>query len=189
MGEKITVDSATLVNKAFEVVEAHWLFGLGEEAIEVLIHPESIVHGLVEFRDGSVLAQMGLPDMRLPIRYALTWPERVEADVKPLSLAAVRALHFEEPDLARFPALGLGWELIRRGGTAGAVAVRANEVAREAFLRGRLPFPRVYEVIRRVLDEHREEPVTGLTEVERAEAWAEGRAGEVMEQVAGSRAG
>ena len=184
MGEKITVDSATLVNKAFEVVEAHWLFGLGEEAIEVLIHPESIVHGLVEFRDGSVLAQMGLPDMRLPIRYALTWPERAKADLKPLSLAAVGELHFEEPDLERFPGLGLGWELIRRGGTAGAVAVRANEVAREAFLRGQLPFPGIHEVIRRVLDEHQEEPVTALAEVERAEAWAEEQARKVVEHIA-----
>jgi 1-deoxy-D-xylulose-5-phosphate reductoisomerase len=184
MGEKITVDSATLVNKAFEVVEAHWLFGLEEEAIEVLIHPESVVHGLVEFRDGSVLAQMGTPDMRLPIQYALTWPERADAGWKPLSLAAVGALHFAEPDLERFPGLGLGWELIRRGGTVGAVAVKANEVAREAFLRGQLSFPSIYEVIRRVLDEHEEKPVTGLEDVTRAEAWAEKQAGKVVEQVA-----
>jgi 1-deoxy-D-xylulose-5-phosphate reductoisomerase len=184
MGEKITVDSATLVNKAFEVVEAHWLFGLEGEAIGVLIHPESVVHGLVEFRDGSVLAQMGLPDMRLPIQYALTWPERADAGWKRLSLAAVGGLRFAEPDLARFPGLGLGWELIRRGGTAGAAAVKANEVAREAFLGGRLSFPCIYQVIRRVLDEHREKPVTGLDDVEQAEAWAEKQAGRAIEQIA-----
>ena len=183
MGEKITVDSATLINKAFEVVEAHWLFGLDGEAIGVLIHPESVVHGLVEFRDGSVLAQMGLPDMRLPIQYALTWPERAEACGKGLSLAAVGRLRFTEPDLGRFPGLGLGWELIRRGGTSGAAAVRANEVARGAFLGGRLPFPCIYEVIRRVLDEHREEPVTGLDDVERTEAWAEQQAQKALTQV------
>jgi 1-deoxy-D-xylulose-5-phosphate reductoisomerase len=183
MGEKITVDSATLVNKAFEVVEAHWLFDLEGEAIGVLIHPESVVHGLVEFRDGSVLAQMGLPDMRLPIQFALTWPERAEASGKLLSLAAVGQLRFSEPDLQRFPGLGLGWELIRRGGTSGAAAVRANEVARGAFLEGRLSFPSIYEVIRRVLDEHREEPVTGLEDVERTEAWAEQQAEKALTQV------
>ena len=183
MGDKITVDSATLINKAFEVVEAHRLFGLEGEAIEVLIHPESIVHGLVEFRDGSVLAQMGLPDMRLPIQYALTWPERAEACGKLLSLATVGQLRFSAPDLKCFPGLGLGWELIRRGGTSGAAAVRANELARGAFLEGRLSFPRIYEVIRRVLDEHREEPVTGLEDVERTEAWAEQQAEKALTQV------
>jgi len=173
MGAKITIDSATLVNKAFEVVEAHWLFGLTGAQIEVLIHPESVVHGLVEFCDGSVLAQMGRADMRPPIQYALTWPGRQPTELKPLALDVLGNLHFERPDLERFPALGLGWELIERGGTSGAVAVRANEVAREAFLRGELAFPRIYEVVRQVLDEHQEQPVTELAAVYEAEGWAE----------------
>ena len=176
MGRKITVDSATLINKAFEVVEARWLFGLEAERIEVLVHPESVVHGLVEFRDGTLLAQMGRPDMRLPIQYALTWPDRLPTGLEPVRLAEVGALRFARADLERFPALGLGWEVLRRGGTAGAVAVRANEVARAAFLDGRLAFPAVYRVIRRVLDEHREQPVEGLAQVREAEAWAEERA-------------
>ncbi len=184
MGEKITVDSATLVNKAFEVAEAHWLFGLGEDQIDVLVHPESIVHGLVEFCDGSVVVQMGVPDMRVPIQYALTWPERAPMGLGSLSLAEVGALHFEQPDLERFPALGLGWELIRRGGTAGAVAVRANEVARAAFLRGELAFTDIYEVVRQALDEHREQPVRELADVREAEVWAERQSRAVVARLA-----
>jgi len=189
MGRKITVDSATLVNKAFEVVEAGWLFGLEPERIGVVVHPESIVHGLVEFHDGSLLAQMAQPDMRLPIQYALTWPERLPTGLASVDLAEVGALHFERPDLERFPALGLGWEVLRRGGTAGAVVVRANEVARAAFLAGRLPFTGVYEVIRRVLDEHREQPVEDLTQVRRVEAWAEEKARAAVEDLGGGGEG
>jgi len=180
MGAKITIDSATLMNKAFEVVEAHWLFGLGVDEIDVVVHPESIVHALVEFCDGSVVAGMGLPDMRLPIQYALTWPERKPTRLKPLVLEEVGSLHFRAPELDRFPALGLGWEIIERAGTAGAVAVRANEVAREAFLQGRLAFPHVYQVIRRALDAHEERPVTDLTTLEAAETWAGELAHEVV---------
>lgn len=189
MGRKITVDSATLVNKAFEVVEAGWLFGLEPERIEVVVHPESIVHGLVEFHDGSLLAQMAQPDMRLPIQYALTWPERLPTGLASVDLAEVGALHFERPDLERFPALGLGWEVLRRGGTAGAVVVRANEVARAAFLAGRLPFTGVYEVIRRVLDEHREQPVEDIAQVRRVEVWAEEKARAAVEDLGGGGEG
>jgi len=184
MGDKITVDSATLMNKAFEVVEAHWLFGLEPGRVEVLTHPESIVHGLVEFCDGSVLAQLGLPDMRLPIQYALTWPEREPTGLRPLELGEIGSLNFRKPDLGRFPALGLGWEIVERGGTAGAVVVRANEVARSAFLRGELDFTAVYEVIRRVLDEHDEQSVTEVGALRSAGVWAEAKARDAVKALA-----
>ena len=154
MGRKITIDSATLMNKALEVIEAHYLFDLPAEQISVLIHPESTVHALVEFVDGSVLAQLGPPDMRMPIQYALTYPDRQPAPWPRLDLAALGALHFEQPDVRRFPALGLGFEVVRRGGTAGAVLSGADEVAVEAFLDGRIRFSDIVPVVERVLRTH-----------------------------------
>jgi len=151
MGPKITIDSATLVNKALEVIEAHHLFGLEADEIGVLIHPESTVHSLVEFVDGSVIAQLGPPDMRMPIQYALTYPERRSAPWDRLDLAALGRLHFEEPDLEKFPALRLGFEVVRRGGTLGAALSGADEVAVQAFLAGRIRFNDIVPLLERVL--------------------------------------
>ncbi len=151
MGKKITIDSATLMNKALELVEAHFLFGLPPERIEVLVHPQSIVHGMVEFVDGSVVAQMGRPDMRLPIRYALCYPERRGPAFEPLDVKDLASLTFEPPDRARFPALSLGEDAVRMGGTAGAVLNGANEVAVGRFLAGEIAFPAIAETVGAVL--------------------------------------
>jgi len=172
MGPKITVDSATLMNKALEVIEAHHLFGLGAAEIEVLIHAESTIHSLVEFVDGSVIAQLGPPNMRTPIQYALTYPERRPAPWPRLDLAALGRLHFEAPDAGRFPALGLGFEVVRRGGTLGAVLAAADEVAVRAFLDGRLRFTEIVPLVRRVLDAHEWVGQTDLDTVLAADAWA-----------------
>ncbi len=136
MGPKITVDSATMMNKALEIIEARWLFDLKPKQIEVIIHPESIIHSFVEFTDGSILAQMSPPDMRLPIQYALLYPERVAGPARRLDWSQLGALHFEQPDLDTFPALELGYEVARRGGTCGAVLNAANEAAVSGFLDG-----------------------------------------------------
>jgi len=153
MGRKVTVDSATLMNKTMEVVEAHWLFDLPGEQIEVVIHPESVVHGLVEFRDGSVLAQMGQPSMATPIAFALYYPERAPRAAAELGLPALGSLHFEPVDQERFRALRLGYEAIRRGPAAGAALNAANEVAVEAFLAGELQFGRIVEIVEEVLNQ------------------------------------
>lgn len=152
MGRKISVDSATMLNKGLEVIEAKWLFGVGPDAIEVLIHPQSIVHSLVEFLDGSVLAQMSNPDMRVPIAHALGFPERIDSGARALDLAAIGKLTFERPDLKRFPCLGLAYEALALGGTAPAILNAANEIAVEAFLAGRLPFTAIAAVIAQALE-------------------------------------
>ncbi len=152
MGRKISVDSATMMNKGLEVIEARWLFDVEPERIEVLIHPQSIVHSLVEYHDGSMLAQLSTPDMRVPIAHALAWPERIESGARTLDLAAIRNLSFEKPDPARFPCLGLAYAALRTGGTAPAVLNAANEVAVEAFLARRLPFTGIPAVISSTLD-------------------------------------
>jgi 1-deoxy-D-xylulose-5-phosphate reductoisomerase len=152
MGRKISVDSATMMNKGLEVIEACWLFGTTPSHIDVAIHPQSVVHSLVRYVDGSVLAELGHADMRTPIAHALAWPERIEAGVEPLDVTAMSALEFERPDLARFPALALALEAARAGGTAGAILNAANEVAVERFLAGALPFPRIAEVVERTLE-------------------------------------
>jgi 1-deoxy-D-xylulose-5-phosphate reductoisomerase len=154
MGPKITVDSATLMNKALEVIEARWLFDVSAEKIDVVIHPQSLVHSFVEFIDGSVLAQLSPPDMRLPIQYALTWPERVSGPAKRLNWQELSCLQFEQPDQETFPALQLGYEVARRGGTCGAVLNAANEVAVQRFLDGTLNFLDIPSVCRQVLDQH-----------------------------------
>lgn len=147
MGRKISVDSATMLNKGLEVIEAHWLFGLPATAIDVVIHPESIIHSLVDYVDGSMLAQLGNPDMRVPIAHALAWPERINSGVAPLDLVQMGALHFEAPDAKRFPCLGLAYGALRTGGVAPTVLNAANEVAVGAFLCHRLPFLRIAGVI------------------------------------------
>ena len=152
MGRKISVDSATMMNKGLEVIEARWLFDVEPASIEVLIHPQSIVHSLVEYQDGSMLAQLSNPDMRVPIAHALAWPERIESGAKTLDLAAIRSLSFEKPDPARFPCLELAYAALRTGGTAPAVLNAANEVAVEAFLARRLPFTGIPDVISGTLD-------------------------------------
>jgi 1-deoxy-D-xylulose-5-phosphate reductoisomerase len=143
MGRKISVDSATMMNKALEVIEAHWLFGLPGERIDVLIHPQSVIHSLVEYVDGSVLAQLGNPDMRTPIAQALSFPDRIDAGVTPLDLARVGALAFEAPDLTRFPCLALGYQALAAGGTAPAILNAANEIAVAAFLDGLIAYPAI----------------------------------------------
>ncbi len=153
MGAKITVDSATLMNKGLEVIEAHYLFSVPYERIEVVVHPQSIVHSLVEFKDGSVLAQLSLPDMRIPIAYALSYPERLDLGLKRLSLVEVGCLSFERPDPSRFPCLRLAEEAGRRGGFWPAVLNAANEEAVDAFLKRRIAFTQIPEVIERVLEE------------------------------------
>jgi 1-deoxy-D-xylulose-5-phosphate reductoisomerase len=151
MGRKISVDSATMMNKGLEVIEAHWLFGAPQERIAVVIHPQSIVHSMVEYRDGSTLAQLGQPDMRTPIAYALAYPERIESGVEPLDLTRIGRLDFHAPDAERFPCLGLAYAALRSGGTMPAVLNAANEVAVAGFLAGDIAFPRIARLIEDVL--------------------------------------
>lgn len=152
MGRKISVDSATMMNKGLEVIEAHWLFNAPADRIEVVIHPQSVIHSLVDYADGSVLAQLGNPDMRTPIAHALAWPDRIESGVAPLDLFAVGQLNFERPDPLRFPCLELAYRALRAGGNAAAVLNAANEIAVAAFLERRLPFLGIAEVIAAALD-------------------------------------
>ena len=185
MGRKISVDSATMMNKALEVIEARWLFDLAPERIEVLIHPQSIVHSLVEYLDGSLLAQLSNPDMRVPIAHALAWPERMESGVAPLDLSVVKNLSFERPDPARFPCLPLAYAALRAGGTASAVLNAANEVAVQAFLDNRLPFTGIGGVIETTLDRCGMHSAENLPAVLEADAQARRTAtGLVMAQAA-----
>lgn len=172
MGPKITIDSATLMNKALEVIEARWLFGLSAEQIDVIVHPESIVHSFVEFADGSVLAQLSPPDMRLPIQLALLHPERVGGPAKRLDWRALSALHFEQADRETFAALELGFEVARRGGTCGAVLNAANEAAVGRFLANDLAFLDIARCCRAVLDAHDYEPRPTLERLVALDAWA-----------------
>lgn len=151
MGRKISVDSATMMNKGLEVIEARWLFGVGPERIEVLIHPESVIHSMVDYSDGSVLAQLGNPDMRTPIAHALVWPERVESGVQSLDLVKIGRLSFHTPDLQRFPCLGLAYAALRAGGNAATTLNAANEIAVSAFLEGALRFDQIAQVVDAVM--------------------------------------
>jgi 1-deoxy-D-xylulose-5-phosphate reductoisomerase len=172
MGPRITVDSATLLNKGFEVIEARWLFGLPLERIEVLVHPQSIVHAMVHLRDGSLLAMMSSPDMRIPIQYALSYPERWPADWKPLDLGRLGRLEFEPPDLERFPCLALGMEAARRGGTVPAVLNAADETLVAALLAGRIHFSDLPSLLRDVVEAHDPMPATDVETILAADAWA-----------------
>ena len=151
MGKKISIDSATLMNKGLEVIEARWLFNVAPEQIEVVVHPQSIVHSLVEYQDGSMVAQLGIPDMRIPIAYALAYPERMPLAMPRLDLASCGSLEFEAPDHDRFPALQLAYHALRAGGTQPAVLNAANEVAVAAFLAGSIGFPQVTQVVAQTL--------------------------------------
>jgi 1-deoxy-D-xylulose-5-phosphate reductoisomerase len=153
MGPKISVDSATMMNKGLEVIEARWLFNAPGERIGIVIHPQSIVHSMVEYRDGSTIAQLGQPDMRTPIAYALSYPERIESGVEPLDLTRAGRLDFYPPDLERFPCLRLAFDALARGGTAPAVLNAANEIAVAGFLDGRMPFRRIGELIESVMSD------------------------------------
>jgi 1-deoxy-D-xylulose-5-phosphate reductoisomerase len=172
MGQKITVDSATMMNKALEIIEARWLFDFSPEQIDVVIHPQSIVHSLVEFIDGSVVAQLSPPDMKLPIQYALTWPERRPSPARKLDLTECLRLDFEPPDEDRFPALRLGREVAAAGGTAGAVVNAANEAAVANFLAGEMPFMEIVPACRAVLESHPFNADPTLTELLKLDAWA-----------------
>ena len=172
MGPKITVDSATMMNKALEVIEARWLFDLPPEKIDVVIHPQSIVHSLVEFVDGSVMAQMSPPDMRLPIQYALSYPDRVPGSARRLDLGQSFQLDFQPPDFDRFPALSLGLEVARAGGTAGAVLNAANESAVQHFLNGKLRFTQIVTACRDVLEKHTFDVNPSLDTLLKVDAWA-----------------
>jgi 1-deoxy-D-xylulose-5-phosphate reductoisomerase len=176
MGPKVTVDSATMMNKALEMIEAKWLFDLDADQIGVMIHPQSIVHSFVEFVDGSVVAQLSPPDMKLPIQYALTWPERWEGISPRMDWAARMSLEFYPPDFEAFPSLGLGYEVIRRGGTSGAVLSAANEVAVERFLSHDLRFTEIPRVCRSVLDAHEFCLSPTLPELLRMDEWARSEA-------------
>ena len=172
MGPKVTIDSATMMNKALEIIEARWLFDLPPERIDVLVHPESVVHSLVEFCDGSMIAQLGSPDMRTPIQYALTYPDRLPCPSQALDLSAHRRLHFEPPDTERFPALRLGHETARRGGTAGAVLNAANESAVELFRAGEIRFPEIVQVTEQALERHPFVCNPSLQDLLAADQWA-----------------
>jgi 1-deoxy-D-xylulose-5-phosphate reductoisomerase len=180
MGRKITIDSATLMNKGLEVIEARWLFAVRAERIEVLIHPQSLVHSLVEFVDGTVLAQLGVTDMRLPIQYALSHPERWEAAIPGLDLTKALRLEFEPPDRAKFPCLDLAYEALAGGGTLPAVLNAANEEAVSAFLDGRIPFPAIAESIQEVLRAEAKMPVSRLEDVLAADRRARTRAQDAL---------
>jgi len=184
MGPKVTVDSATMSNKAFEVIETRWLFDMPVEKIDVLVHPESIVHSLVEFVDGSVIAQLGLPDMCLPIQYALTYPERVEGIAERLRLEEVGKLTFEKPDLEKFRALALGFEVARTGGSAAVVFNAANEVAVQEFLAGRIKFVTIVELVEQCLNKHDVKRCVSLDEINEADAWARRKVIECLKQKA-----
>jgi 1-deoxy-D-xylulose-5-phosphate reductoisomerase len=169
MGPKITIDSATMMNKALEIIEAHWLFDLSAEQIDVIIHPQSIAHSFVEFDDHSILAQMGTPDMRTPIQYALTYPGRQDGCSKPLDWTTMKTLHFDQPDHDRFPSLGLAYRAIRSGGTAGAVLNAANEAAVAAFLGRRIRFVQIVQLVEQAMDAIAPAPVTSLDAVQEAD--------------------
>jgi 1-deoxy-D-xylulose-5-phosphate reductoisomerase len=185
MGAKITIDSATMMNKALEVIEASVLFGLPVSQIEVCIHPQSIIHSLVEFVDGSVLAQLGWPDMRLPIAYALTYPRRLPMNSEPLDLGKVAQLTFERPDFERFPALRLGYQAAEIGGTMPAVLNAANEVAVAAFLNGLLPFPGIPRVVEETMAAHTPGPLKNLAQVLAVNNWAREHAQDLVNRGAG----
>ncbi len=181
MGRKVSVDSATMMNKGLEVIEAHWLFGVPVAAIDVVIHPQSVVHSLVEYVDGSVLAELGHPDMRTPIAQALAWPERIASGVSTLDLARIASLTFEEPDRARFPCLRLAYDALAAGGTATVTLNAANEVAVAAFLAGRARFPAIHATCAEALSRTPVRAVTSIGDALDADAAARGVARAILD--------
>jgi 1-deoxy-D-xylulose-5-phosphate reductoisomerase len=187
MGRKVTIDSATLMNKGFEVIEAHWLFGVDPDRIDVVVERKSVVHSLVEFVDGTVVALLSEPDMRLPIQYALTYPDRMETRVKGLDFEAMGPISFEKPDYDRFPCLRLAFDAIRAGGTVPAVLSAADEVAVEAFLEGDIRFGDIYRILCEVVAGHKRLEADSLEAVMEADGWARREAGEIAGKVARRR--
>jgi 1-deoxy-D-xylulose-5-phosphate reductoisomerase len=183
MGRKVTIDSATMMNKGLEVIEAHWLFDLPAERIDVHIHPQSIVHSMVEYIDGAVIAQMGVPDMRTPIAYALSYPERLPLKIPALDLCELGKLTFEKPDQQKFPCLKLAYDALREGGSAPAVLNAANEVAVEAFLKGEISFLNISRIITSVLELPREDGIEHIDDVLRVDRWARTRARRVISEI------
>src|SRR5262245_34302308 len=172
MGKRITIDSATWMNKGLEVIEARWLFDVPAAKIDIMVHPQSVVHSMVEFVDGSVMAQLGTADMRQPIQYALTYPERLPSPVASLDWAAFQRLDFALPDRQKFPCIGLAYRAIEMGGTAPAVLNAADEVVVQAFLDRKIPFSVIPKVIAAALDAHDTQPAESLEAIMKADAWA-----------------
>lgn len=172
MGKKITIDSATLMNKGLEIIEAHWLFGIDGDHIEVLLHPQSIIHSMVEFLDGSIKSQMGVTDMKVPIQYALTYPERVQTDLVSLDLTSVGPLEFFAPDFEKFPCLRLAYQALRKQGTMPAILNASNEVAVQSFLDEKITFDRIPQTIESVMDKLENKPIAGLETLLEADAMA-----------------
>lgn len=177
MGRKITIDSATLMNKGLEVIEARWLFDMEPERIRVVVHPQSIIHSMVEYADGSVMAQLGSPDMRIPIQLALTWPERMKNGFSRLDLLRCGSLTFEEPDTRTFPCLALAYEALKAGGTMPAAVNAANEIAVELFLSGRISFADIPRIIEKVMHMHKVNTKPGLDDIIEVDGWARSTAG------------
>jgi 1-deoxy-D-xylulose-5-phosphate reductoisomerase len=184
MGRKISVDSATMMNKGLEVIEAHWLFGAPADLIEVVIHPQSVIHSMVSYCDGSVLAQLGNPDMRTPIAHALAYPERIDSGVAQLDITTIGTLQFEKPDFARFPCLALAFDALRAGGTAPALLNAANEVAVQAFLDTRIGFRDIDRVIARVMDENEHGAASSIDAVMAQDALARRAAQSIISSLA-----
>jgi 1-deoxy-D-xylulose-5-phosphate reductoisomerase len=183
MGPKISVDSATLMNKGLEVIEAHWFFQVPSERIEVMIHPQGVVHSLVEYVDGSIIAQLSIPDMRIPIAYALSYPQRLTMDLPVLNLHELNHLTFDPPDMEKFPSLKLAYEALETGGTLPAVLNAANEVAVEAFLQGRLSFDWIPRVVASTMQRHKATLLLDVEALLEADQWAKARASEVIQKV------
>lgn len=182
MGKKITIDSATLMNKGLEVIEAHWLFGIPADKIEVIIHPQSAIHSMVEYVDGSIIAQMSYPDMKLPIQYALFYPHRVASECRNLNLSEIGSLSFDKVDKSKFPCLGLAYLALKMGGTAPAVLNAANEVAVDGFLNNKITFLEIPELIEAVLSSHQTQKKLNLDQIMQADGWARERAMERIER-------
>jgi 1-deoxy-D-xylulose-5-phosphate reductoisomerase len=180
MGRKVTIDSATLVNKGLEVIEARWLFDMPGENIAVNIHPQSIVHSMVEYLDGCVMAQLGVPDMKAPIAYALAYPERVATGIKPLDLTSLSGLTFANPDYTRFPSLKLAYQAMESGESMPAVLNAANEVAVEAFLEGRLKFTDIPVIIAKTMDAHAPHSLASIEEVLSVDRWGREKSREIL---------
>jgi 1-deoxy-D-xylulose-5-phosphate reductoisomerase len=185
MGRKITIDSATMMNKGLEVIEAHWLFDVPVDHIAVHIHPESIVHSMVEYVDGALIAQLGIPDMKTPIAYALTYPERLTLSLPALDLCRLSQLSFAAPDRQCFPCLGLAYDAIRQGGTMPAVLNAANELAVEAFLQGKIAFLDIPRIIAKVVAMHTNTKASSLEPILAADTWARQAAQDVIHEIQG----
>ena len=185
MGAKITIDSATLMNKGLEVIEAHWLFGFGPDEIDIVVHPESVVHSMIELIDGSVIAQMGITDMRHAIQYALTYPERHSCQLPPLDLTAISRLHFEAPDLERFPCIPLAYRALSEGGTLPAAMNAANEEAVSAFIDQRICLTEIPHVVETVMNNHKNQPARDIETILAADASARVAASEVICAICG----